>query len=74
MARLIFMFMYDRTDSISYVYLSCFIVVTDRTVLNAQLQETLSGFDHTLGAVKRLVRIRIQRIFEMRSMTVSEFL
>ena len=27
------------------------IVVTDRTVLDAQLQETISGFEHTLGAV-----------------------
>ncbi|RIE17397.1 type I restriction endonuclease subunit R [Candidatus Cryosericum septentrionale] len=27
------------------------IVVTDRTVLDAQLQETVSGFDHTLGSV-----------------------
>ena len=30
---------------------SSVIVVTDRTVLDAQLQETISGFDHTLGAV-----------------------
>jgi type I restriction enzyme R subunit len=27
------------------------IVVTDRTVLDAQLQETVSSFDHTLGSV-----------------------
>lgn len=27
------------------------ILVTDRTVLDAQLQETVSGFDHTLGSV-----------------------
>lgn len=30
---------------------SSVIVVTDRTVLDAQLQETISGFDHTLGSV-----------------------
>ena len=30
------------------------IVVTDRTVLDAQLQETISGFDHTLGAVETI--------------------
>ena len=30
------------------------IVVTDRTVLDAQLQETISGFDHTLGAVEAI--------------------
>ncbi len=27
------------------------IIVTDRTVLDEQLQETVSGFDHTLGSV-----------------------
>ena len=27
------------------------VVVTDRTVLDAQLQDTISGFDHTLGTV-----------------------
>ena len=30
------------------------IVVTDRTVLDAQLQETISGFDHTLGTVETI--------------------
>ena len=30
---------------------SSVIVVTDRTVLDSQLQETISGFDHTLGSV-----------------------
>ena len=30
------------------------IVVTDRTVLDAQLQETISGFDHTLGMVETI--------------------
>ena len=30
---------------------SSVIVVTDRTVLDTQLQETISGFDHTLGSV-----------------------
>ncbi len=33
---------------------SSIIVVTDRTVLDAQLQETISGFDHTLGAVETI--------------------
>ena len=28
--------------------------MTDRTVLDAQLQETISGFDHTLGAVETI--------------------
>ena len=27
------------------------VIVTDRTVLDAQLQETISGFDHQMGAV-----------------------
>lgn len=33
---------------------SSVIVVTDRTVLDAQLQETISGFDHTIGAVEAI--------------------
>ena len=33
---------------------SSVIVVTDRTVLDAQLQETISAFDHTLGAVETI--------------------
>ncbi len=36
------------------LYSSSVIVVTDRTVLDAQLQETISGFDHTLGAVETI--------------------
>ena len=30
------------------------VVVTDRTVLDEQLQETISGFDHTIGAVETI--------------------
>ena len=33
---------------------SSIVVVTDRTVLDTQLQETISGFDHTLGAVETI--------------------
>ena len=33
---------------------SSVIVVTDRTVLDAQLQDTISGFDHTLGAIETI--------------------
>ena len=33
---------------------SSVIVVTDRTVLDAQLQETISSFDHTVGAVETI--------------------
>lgn len=33
---------------------SSVVVVTDRTVLDAQLQDTISGFDHTLGAVEAI--------------------
>ena len=33
---------------------SSVVVVTDRTVLDAQLQETISGFDHTLGAIETI--------------------
>ena len=33
---------------------SSVIVVTDRTVLDAQLQETIAGFDHKLGAIETI--------------------
>lgn len=33
---------------------SSVIVVTDRTVLDQQLQETISGFDHKIGAVETI--------------------
>lgn len=33
---------------------SSVIVVTDRTVLDAQLQATIVGFDHTLGAIETI--------------------
>ena len=33
---------------------SSVVVVTDRTVLDAQLQETISSFDHTLGSVETI--------------------
>lgn len=33
---------------------SSVVVVTDRTVLDAQLQETISGFDYTIGAVEAI--------------------
>ena len=33
---------------------SSVVVVTDRTVLDAQLQATISGFDHTLGSVETI--------------------
>ena len=39
---------------------SSVVVVTDRTVLDAQLQETISGFDHTLGAIETIGKIRLQ--------------
>lgn len=32
------------------------VVVTDRTVLDKQLQETISGFEHTLGTVETIGR------------------
>ena len=43
--------LHDRDDNAVF---SSVIVVTDRTVLDAQLQETISGFDHTLGAVETI--------------------
>ena len=33
---------------------SSVIVLTDRTVLDRQLQDTISGFDHTIGAVETI--------------------
>lgn len=41
-------------DSENKPVFSSVIVVTDRTVLDAQLQETTSSFDHTLGAVETI--------------------
>lgn len=41
-------------DSDNNAIFSSVIVVTDRTVLDAQLQETISGFDHTLGSVETI--------------------
>ena len=41
-------------DKENNVVFSSVIVVTDRTVLDAQLQETISSFDHTLGAVETI--------------------
>ncbi|MBQ7567914.1 type I restriction endonuclease subunit R [bacterium] len=38
-------------DNDNNAIFSSVIVVTDRRVLDAQLQETINGFDHTLGAV-----------------------
>lgn len=43
--------LHDRDDKAVF---SSVIVVTDRTVLDAQLQETISGFDHTIGAVEAI--------------------
>ena len=41
-------------DSENKAVFSSVIVVTDRTVLDAQLQATISGFDHTLGSVETI--------------------
>lgn len=40
--------LHDKDDKPVF---SSVVVVTDRTVLDAQLQATISGFDHTLGSV-----------------------
>ena len=41
-------------DSNDESIFSSVVVVTDRTVLDEQLQETISGFDHTIGAVETI--------------------
>ena len=41
-------------DADNRAIFSSVIVVTDRTVLDAQLQETISSFDHTLGTVETI--------------------
>ena len=41
-------------DNDNNAIFSSVIVVTDRTVLDAQLQDTISGFDHTLGAIETI--------------------
>ena len=38
-------------DEMNKAIFASVIIVTDRTVLDAQLQETVSSFDHTLGTV-----------------------
>ena len=43
--------LFDRNNKPIF---SSVIVVTDRTVLDAQLQETISGFDHKLGAIETI--------------------
>ena len=41
-------------DADNKAIFSSVVVVTDRTVLDAQLQQTISGFDHTLGTVETI--------------------
>ncbi len=41
-------------DTENKAIFSSVVVVTDRTVLDAQLQETISSFDHTLGSVETI--------------------
>lgn len=43
--------LHDKNDNAIF---SSVVVVTDRTVLDTQLQETISGFDHTLGAIETI--------------------
>ena len=41
-------------DEMNRAIFSSVIIVTDRTVLDAQLQDTISSFDHTLGTVETI--------------------
>ena len=41
-------------DEMNKPVFSSVIIVTDRTVLDRQLQDTISGFDHTLGSVETI--------------------
>lgn len=41
-------------DEMNKAIFSSVIIVTDRTVLDAQLQDTISSFDHTLGTVETI--------------------
>ena len=41
-------------DEMNNAVFNSVIIVTDRTVLDAQLQDTISGFDHTLGTVETI--------------------
>ena len=41
-------------DEMNKPVYSSVIIVTDRTVLDAQLQDTISSFDHTLGTVETI--------------------
>lgn len=41
-------------DEMNKPVFSSVVIVTDRTVLDRQLQDTISGFDHTLGTVETI--------------------
>ena len=41
-------------DEMNRAIFASVIIVTDRTILDAQLQETVSSFDHTLGTVETI--------------------
>ena len=41
-------------DEMNRPVFSSVVIVTDRTVLDRQLQDTISGFDHTLGSVETI--------------------
>lgn len=41
-------------DEMNRPIFSSVVIVTDRTVLDRQLQDTISGFDHTLGSVETI--------------------
>lgn len=41
-------------DEMNKPYFNSVIIVTDRTVLDRQLQDTISSFDHTLGTVETI--------------------
>lgn len=41
-------------DEMNKPVFSSVVIVTDRTVLDRQLQDTISGFDHTLGSVETI--------------------
>lgn len=43
--------LHDKNDKAIF---SSVVVVTDRKVLDAQLQATISGFDHTIGAIETI--------------------
>lgn len=50
-------------DNLNNKVFDSVIVVTDRKVLDSQLQDTIYQFDHVAGTVEKLIRIKVREIY-----------